>query len=67
MFHEKEQKIYVLGGCCDSGPTRISDCEAFSIEKNEWKKIHSMSEPKANASACVVDNKFIFAIGGHRD
>ena len=37
----------------------------YCVEKNEWIVIGSMVERKRDVSACIVDNQFIYAIGGN--
>ena len=34
----------------------LKHCERYSVLKNEWIAISSMSEEKHGVSACIVDN-----------
>jgi len=39
----------------------------YSITNDEWKDIASMDKKKENASACILNNQFIYIIGGYCD
>ena len=51
----------MLGGWDGSS---INYCEKYSLPDNTWYEISKMSQQKQNVSACIFNNKYIFAIGG---
>ena len=61
-FDQLQSTIYVLGGYDDGF---LSHCEKYSIENNKWTVFRSMKVRKWGVSACIVDNMFVYAIGGY--
>lgn len=65
-YDQDEQVIYVLGGYSygmfyDSA---MANCEKYSIRDDKWTEIKPMSIHKQGVSACIFDNKSVYAIGG---
>ena len=58
------KEVYVIGGRYGQYDI-FEQCEKFSIQTGEWTIIAPMSKMKMNASACMINNQFIFAIGGN--
>ena len=61
VFDKLLQNIYVIGGY--DGFKRIKECERYSIYNNEWTSIAQLSQEKSAVSACIADNKCIYAFG----
>jgi len=53
----------VLGGY--DGVDRLYHCEKYSIQQNEWTDMAPMSKEKRDVSACILNNKYVYAIGGY--
>ena len=45
----------------------MSDCEKYSVENDQWTPISNMNRLKSNASACILNNKFIYILGGKNE
>lgn len=54
-------EVYVFGGV---GEDALSECEKYSVKNDQWTKLRSMNKNKSDASASIVNNQFIFVIGG---
>lgn len=57
-YDAKDKEVYVFGG------DFINHCEKYIVELNEWILIEPMTKRKYGASACMLNNQFIFVIGG---
>jgi len=67
-YNDKEKEIYVFGGCVGQENTQpIKTCGKFLVDKNQWKKMVSMEQNKSGVSACIVNYKFIYLIGGENE
>ena len=64
-YGEVKKEVYVFGGgyCNDY----LNHCEKFCTQTNEWIDIAPMKEKKWDASACILNNQFIFVIGGYNN
>eukprot|EP00826_Nyctotherus_ovalis_P059897 TRINITY_DN8371_c0_g1_i10.p1 TRINITY_DN8371_c0_g1~~TRINITY_DN8371_c0_g1_i10.p1 ORF type:complete len:594 (-),score=162.21 TRINITY_DN8371_c0_g1_i10:75-1856(-) len=58
----KESFIYVAGGVY--GKSTLNKCERYSIELDKWEEIQPLNESKHNGSMCVLNNQYLFFIGG---
>lgn len=59
--------IYVFGGHHNSGKEGQGwkyDCEKYSVKDDEWTEISPLCKEKFSASTCIVDNRFVYVIGG---
>ena len=54
--------IFVLGGYARDN--YLSHCEKYSINANNWVQISPLKKKKTGFSACVVDGKWLYAVGG---
>ena len=57
-----DNEIYVLGGYSNGVATR--SCEAYNIEKNEWRQLPPLSEEKCAMSVSVMGGRYLYCIGG---
>jgi len=55
--------IYVFGGL--DGIDEMDCCEKYSIKNDEWTPISNMLKKKYLVSACLLNNEFIYVIGGY--
>ena len=56
--------IFVCGGIDKKGNI-LNHCEAFSLNKNKWKEIASMSLDKSHHTLAYIPNtRYIFSFGG---
>lgn len=58
----QRQEIYVAGGYINGVPT--DKCEVYSIQNDKWRRLPDLSEKKCSTSLCILDNKFLYAMGG---
>lgn len=58
VTYDNNNNIYVFGGSC------LEESEMYSVLHNDWKEIAPMKIKLELASACNLDNKFIYIIGG---
>ena len=61
-YNTTAKTIYAFGGHSEFGC--ISHCERYDVEKDEWKVIAPMFKKRENPSACVLNDKFVYVIGG---
>lgn len=67
ITYDSESKyIFVFGGRDGyEYHNELKLCEKYSVENNKWIVISPMARRKSMVSACTVDNKFIYIIGGY--
>jgi len=66
IVFDKDQKfIYVIAGYSHNNIENLSDCEKYDIQANKWIKIGSLHNKKSGISCCLVNNMYIYAIGGY--
>lgn len=53
--------MYVLGGI---GNDILDHCEKYSVDKDEWTILAPMTKEKLLVSACILNDQYIFSIGG---
>jgi len=58
------KNVYVIGG---NDGEYLDHCEKFCTITNKWTVIAPMNQKKRNASVCIFNNQFIFAIGGYNN
>jgi len=56
------REVFVFGGNADG--CYIERCEKYSFHDDKWTELKPMAKKKANLSACIVHNKFIYVIAG---
>lgn len=54
-------KLYVIGGCCERGQSKLVEC--YDPDDDKWNEVQPMNEPRANAGVGILGNK-IFVMGG---
>ena len=58
----------VCGGKNDIiGYGNINKCLEYQIEKNEWKEIATMNQPRYRASSTLDNDGFLWVLGGTHD
>lgn len=60
-YDSKQKYIYVFGGVTHG--YNLNKCEKYSVELDKWTAISPMTQEKINASACIMNNKFIYVFG----
>lgn len=55
-------EVYVAGGYTNGVTTR--KCEAYSVEKNQWRELPPLNEEKCATSLCVMGGRFLYCFGG---
>mmetsp|Transcript_39122 Transcript_39122/g.37456 ORF Transcript_39122/g.37456 Transcript_39122/m.37456 type:complete len:97 (+) Transcript_39122:293-583(+) len=60
----KNKYVYLCGGFCK---LMMNDCEIYSIDEDKWYRGPTLNFPRANASACNFDDRFIYIITGKVD
>ena len=65
-------QIYVLGGfhhrdLPNEAPVTLTSCERLSVIDNSWHASASMTMERAFAASVVLDNQFIYIMGGMQD
>lgn len=58
----KLNQIYVAGGYILGEVNK--KCERYSIANDQWTQLPDLNEEKCSASLCVLDNKYLYSIGG---
>lgn len=58
----QNQEVYIIGG--HDSNDYLAHCEKYMIQSDEWISITPMNQKKMYASACILNNQFIFSIGG---
>lgn len=58
----RKKYIYSIGGGFER--FSIAMCERYDIDKNWWKLIHSLNEPKSFVCAFTQEDRYIYSIGG---
>lgn len=61
-YDNTNREVYVFGGYYNGF---LSHSEKYSVELDEWTELAPMTNKKDMASACILNNQFIFIIGGH--
>ena len=64
--------MFVLGGfnhrdLPNEAPVTLKSCEKLSIIDNTWHEISPMGRERAFAASVVLDNQFIYLLGGMND
>lgn len=64
--------IYVLGGFSHKDlpnevPVTLASCERYSPTDNTWSYISTMNEARAFFATVVIENRFLYAMGGLHD
>ncbi len=54
--------LYVIGGETEEGVTK--NCEVYDIKENVWRPAPRLNETRCGHSACLLDGKAIFVVGG---
>ena len=60
-----DDKIYVIGGFQWNRLANTASVEVFNLSNMTWTLISPLPHPIRNASATVIDNRWIIVIGGH--
>lgn len=63
-YDDKNRQVYVFGGYDGS---YLDHVERYSVDKNEWTVLSPMNTDKGNVSACIINNQYIFIIGGYNN
>lgn len=66
VYDNHDKQIYVFGGC-DKDFKVLKRCEKYCIKNNKWIEIASMKIEKVGSSVCILNNQFIYIIGGFND
>lgn len=61
-YDSVRKDVYVFGGE-GQGFSFLNHCEKYSLPSDLWTPIAPMEKEKSNASACILDSKYIFVIG----
>ena len=61
-YDDRQKYIYVFGGRASEG--FINHCEKYNVLTDTWTVIKPMVKGKANMTACILNNEFIFIFGG---
>jgi len=56
-------EFYCIGGY-NKRYGYLNSCEKYNIENNQWKRVGDMNDSKQDPSVCLVNNKYIYIIGG---
>ena len=66
VFDDLKKEVYVLGGHEDKGKlTHSEKFHPYTGKLGEWTAIAPMSQRKRDPSACILNNQFIYVIGGN--
>ena len=41
-----------------------SNCEVYDVAKNKWTEVGDLNQPRHYHSLCIVENRFLYVIGG---
>ena len=55
--------IYIIGGIGDSN-YHLRECEAFSIVNHKWESMPYLNYPRANATLCIYNNRYLYVFRG---
>jgi len=61
--NQGKNSIIIVGGYNNSG--LISTCEKFDLLKRKSVELPQLPENKSNCSLCILDEKFLYCIGGY--
>ena len=60
--------LYLIGGIGCNSLTKerfhLRECESYSLSKQSWDTMPLLNYPRANASVCVVNNKYLYVFSG---
>lgn len=56
------KEIYVAGGYTFGNVGRKA--EKYSITEDKWSSLPQLNEDKCSCSLCVLDNKYLYVMGG---
>ncbi len=59
---EDKHALYAIGGETDSGVTK--DCEVYDVKENVWHPAPQLNEERCGHSACLLEGKTIYVVGG---
>ena len=64
VYDDNNKAIYSLGGFDGRECEYLDHCEKYTFLDDTWTQIRPMWKKKLGFSACLMNNKFIYAFGG---
>jgi hypothetical protein len=57
------ERLFAIGGSTGKHqPTNLS--EVYDIKADSWTKLPNLNEPRFSQSLCILNDEWLFAIGG---
>ncbi len=62
LYSAGRNEIFVAGGY-EKGEI-IKKCERYSVAEDKWYPLPDQNEPKCSQSLCLLENRYLYSIGG---